>query len=85
MQYSIFYTVISSETAANYSSDTVATQVFNNTGRKFVAQVMIASTVRMFINFNTFENLEVISSRIKTGNEVEAFSTDDGMCRPTDV
>jgi len=46
---------------------------------------MVASAVGVLVNFNAFVNLEVVSRRVKTCDEVKAFGADDGVCWPTNV
>ena len=63
----------------------MAAQIFDGTGGKRVLQVMVAGTVGMLICFNAHEYLIIIGSFIKAVDKVKAFSTDDSVCRPTDI
>ena len=85
LQSSIFDAVIGCQTAADYCSDIMSAQVFNNASGKFITKVVVAGTIRMFIGFDAFENLKIIGVGVESGNKFKALSADDSMSRPAQV
>ena len=85
MQYRVLDAVIGSQAAADHRGDAMFPQILNDAGGKRVGQVMVTGPVGVFINFDTFVDLEIIGFGVKSFDKVEAFGTDDGVSRPAHV